>query len=92
MNRRHLVILKRNSNFLNLQHEVLLVEGDSGCKFSPRTVAVSQIEEGTRFSLSVLEFTSNVEVRVVMQNGHVVHMKSLKRKENKNTAQQQTVS
>jgi len=33
--------------------------------------------------LSVLEFTSNVEVRMVVQDGHVVHVQSLKNERKK---------
>ena len=56
----------------------MFVEGDCGGKLGSRTVAVAQIEQGASLSLSVLEFTSNVEVRMVVQDGHVVHVQSLK--------------
>ena len=59
------------------EHQVVLIEGHRGAELAAGAVAVAEVAEGAGLADTVLQLPGDVEVAVVVDQGHFMHVKSL---------------
>ena len=59
------------------KHQVVLIEGHRGAELAAGAVAAAEVAEGAGLADTVLQLPGDVEVAVVVDQGHFMHVKSL---------------